>query len=140
MAALAGAIVKSCEIVENLTDLSETFVHELFHTLMVSHPFETTQAPDATLINLGWNKYKTVKYTDPNIHFNLMMYGFISIDGHLLSDLWMKRRPEYLTKGQLEFILKQIDLQKKGIGTAKESYGDEVNDGLSYSSYWEGFF
>lgn len=44
-----------------------------------------------------------------------MDYGTISINGEKLKNIWEKgeKKEEYLTKNQLDFIIKEIDLQKR---------------------------
>lgn len=94
-------------------------IHELFHTLRLDHPFEITNCIDAELIRDGRNNYKTLPTTDPNIVFNIMNYGLISINGQNLKDLWLKsnKKAELLTMGQISFIIQQIKKQMCGAGT-----------------------
>jgi hypothetical protein len=42
-----------------------------------------------------------------------MNYNFICINGELLKDLWRFKRPEYITKGQLQFVFDEIDRQNQ---------------------------
>lgn len=120
------------EVIDNsylLTDLSDTSVHELLHTLRLYHPFELTQSMDTKLIKVGNNKYETTSDTDKNIYNNIMNYDSIEIDGIHLSDLWRKSPPQYLTEGQIKFMLQEIDLQRQGNGTL----------GMDFTDYWLDF-
>lgn len=49
-----------------------------------------------------------------------MLYNFCIINGHRLDKLWKTKRPEYLTKEQLQLIFREIDLQATGAGTHQE--------------------
>lgn len=57
-----------------------------------------------------------------------MIYVFLRVNGKLLSNLREYKRPEYLTKGQLKFIIEEIDRQKNGDGSKKANH--------NYSNYW----
>jgi hypothetical protein len=126
------------ELANTFTDVKETGIHELLHTLRIDHPFEITQAKDTELIKVG-DEYKTTPNTNKMIHFNIMNYNSTIIDGIRCDSLWYTRRPEYLTNGQLELMIKEIDLQKNGGGT--HSDGQRVSKkGNKYSErdyYWE---
>lgn len=113
-----------------LMNLGETAIHELLHTLRLEHPQALTQAEDCTLLRSKLSPYHFKKNdnTDLNIYYNIMIYGFLYIDGNLLSDLWNYKRPEYLTRGQLNFIIEEIDRQRKGEGSDKPF--------SNYSEYW----
>lgn len=102
-----------------LLDLGESAVHELLHTLRLDHPFEITLCSDTKLVfdNKNVNSYFTTPQTSPSIYYNIMNYGMININGKNLKALWKTKRPEYITKGQLSFILKEIELQRNGLGT-----------------------
>ena len=107
---------------QSFYELAKTTIHELFHTVRLDHPFENTQTRDTQLIKTGPNSYKTTAFTDPNIVNNIMNYSLITIDGKYGDDM------RYITKGQFEFIRKEIYLQYLGYG-----YNKEFND------YWESF-
>ncbi|WP_165027263.1 type VI secretion system tube protein TssD [Dysgonomonas sp. ZJ279] len=116
-----------------LTETSETGIHELLHTLRLDHPFEITQAQDTKLIYIGGNNLKTTASTDPNIFYNVMNYDSNIIDGQNLGVLWKIKRPEYLTKGQIQHIFREIDLQQKGGGTKSPI---ATYDDTSFDDYW----
>lgn len=118
------------------TDLGESGVHELLHTLRLHHPFALTQAEDTKLINIGWERLITVQGTDPNIAYNIMNYDIKIIDGKKLSDLWKLKRPEYITKGQLQFIFNEIDRQQKGKGTVQD-VAEASHIRSEWDTYWD---
>lgn len=119
-----------------LLDLGEGAVHELLHTLRLEHPFSKTQAEDTKLINLGWERLKTTPTTDPNIYYNILNYNFKIIDGKLLGDLWKFKRPEYITKGQLQFIFDEIDRQQNGEGTTQDVI-EATYERSEWDIYWD---
>ena len=90
--------------------IAQTTVHELFHTVRLHHPFEYTQSADTELISLGANSFTTTENTNPNIVNNIMSYSNISINGEKGTNM------VYLTPGQLEHIMREIQLQKQGYG------------------------
>ena len=92
------------------------FVHELLHTIRLDHPFELTQAKDTELLRVGPNSFETTNNTDPNISQNIMNYGMIKINGQQLSDIWKTSPGDQLTMGQMLFMLKEIEKQRKGEG------------------------
>ena len=108
--------------IQSFTELAKTTIHELFHTIRLEHPFEKTHTRDTQLIKIGPNSYNTTAFTDPNIVNNIMNYSFISIDGKYGNDM------RYITKGQFEFIRKEIYLQYLGYGYNKK-----------FDDYWESF-
>ncbi len=118
-------------------------VHELLHTLRIDHPFEKTQATDTELVHEGGDNYSTTDKTNPNIFYNIMNYGIISIDGKKLSELWKNTLPQYLSGGQIDFLFKEIDLQEKGKGLFnynKNISEDENNKNyLDFQTYWSNF-
>lgn len=57
-----------------------------------------------------------------------MMYNDVIINGKELEQLWKYKRPEYQTRGQLKFIIEEIDRQKNGDGSKKAYH--------NYSNYW----
>jgi RHS repeat-associated protein len=98
--------------------LALTYIHELFHTVRLHHPFELTQGDDLLLTkdNIDGDCYESSLLTDENIFYNIMNYPMISIDGLKLEELWEEKKPEYLTSDQIDLILKEIDMQKDGQG------------------------
>ncbi|WP_165044853.1 type VI secretion system tube protein TssD [Dysgonomonas sp. ZJ709] len=113
-----------------LQEFSETIVHELFHVTRIDHPFERTQSEDTKLFSEGWARYSTALSTDPMIYYNIMNYNYCIINGKLLKKLWANKRPEYLTKGQLQLMLREIDLQKTGEGTKQNlNVGSMIKSG-----------
>lgn len=112
-----------------LKDLAESAIHELLHTIRVGHPFTVTQSEDCKLIRtISKLHFRTTEKTDKNIYYNIMNYNIIYINDKYLDDLWKTKRAEYLTKGQLNFMLKEIELQMKGAGTRSNS--------LKFDEYW----
>ncbi|TAE46382.1 MAG: hypothetical protein EAY69_08885, partial [Cytophagales bacterium] len=112
-------------------ELANDCLHEIFHTLRLDHPFEITQSEDTELQHIGYKEVFTfddckeksrlpslisTKNTDPDIKYNIMMYPNMFVDGNRLKELWEKRLPNAITKGQINFMIKEIDLQKKGYG------------------------
>jgi RHS repeat-associated protein len=98
------------------SELGLDTVHELLHTLRLDHPFETTQSEDSSLINVSLNNYETTTSTSSDIYYNIMNYGSININGQNLKSMWQNDKPNKITKGQLEFMKKEIDLQVQGAG------------------------
>lgn len=98
----------------NITEVAFDAAHELFHTARLAHPFETTQAADVELIRYGAS-YFTTSNTDVNILYNVMNYPSTVINGQSYRSSGANM-PQRLTKGQVQFLLKEIDLQKKGAG------------------------
>lgn len=113
---------------DTLLDVAVTAIHELFHTLRLDHPFNRVVSEDSRLKHVGGLYFESTSQTDKKIQYNIMNYNFIYIDGVLLKDLWKYKRPEYLTKGQIQFIFNQIDSQQKGDGAKKIYY--------NYIEYW----
>jgi hypothetical protein len=101
--------------------LAETAVHEFMHTLRIEHPFEFTQSPDTELLRDG-KGFVTTENTDPNIKLNIMIYNSIIIDGQTVGDARSNLSADLLTRGQLDLMLSEIDLQKAGSGAS--SVGD----------------
>ena len=81
--------------------------HELLHTLRLAHPFERTQTADTKLLRVGPNSYISTPSTASNIGNNVMNYPMITIDGKTSTS------QNSLTKGQLNLMLKEIELQKQ---------------------------
>lgn len=132
-----------------LIEMSETAVHELLHSVRLDHPFDRIQSNDTFLFNDGFRRYGTSLATDANIYYNIMLYNFCIINGHRLDNLWKTKRPEYLTKGQLQLMFKEIDLQQKGAGTHQnmnisdlfqnQEEIDIVNDNAINPDQWSAF-
>ena len=85
-------------------------VHEMLHTLRLSHPFEITQTEDTKLLRVAPNSFVSTPKTDDNIVNNIMSYPMIIVDGIKSSN------QNSLTKGQLNFMLNEIKLQNQGYG------------------------
>jgi RHS repeat-associated protein len=117
--------------IQSPEDFALSVVHELFHTIRIEHPTEKTQAKDLELLKDRFYDPKNPRFystpnTDPNIHLNIMIYGFKIVDGKSCSESCNGQTADFLTKGQLMLIIPEINLQKKGSGS------DGMND-----SYWE---
>jgi RHS repeat-associated protein len=129
--------------IKHASEVGKDAVHELIHTLRLDHPFGIVQTNDTKLIYNGYWNYLTYPETDPDIIYNIMNYGFMRINNNLLSDAWQQRDGILLTKGQINFMLKEIDLQKKGFGLypkrnesdTQEKFEQEVNE--KYLDYWD---
>ena len=113
-------------------------IHEFLHTLRIDHPFERTQAEDTKLISVGPNSFVTTPSTSPDILYNIMNYPMTIINGHT------SNAQNTLTQGQLNLMLKEIDLQKQGYGFMPK-YNKNLtplqNEELYkkyYDSYWNG--
>jgi hypothetical protein len=96
-------------------DFAETTAHELFHTIRIEHPFEVTQASDTELLKQG-KKFFNTSNTDPNINLNIMVYNSTIINGQRMKDARIGQKADLLTKGQLNLMQSEIDLQKSGKG------------------------
>ena len=114
------------------TDVS----HELLHTLRLAHPFERTQTDDTKLLKVGPNSYISTPSTASNIGNNVMIYPMTTIDGKTSTS------QNSLTKGQLNLMLKEIELQKQGYGIYK--YNNKLtisqNEELFskyFTNYWD---
>lgn len=55
-----------------------------------------------------------------------MLYGFVIINGQKLSDIWKTKPRELLTVGQIDFMMKEIQLQMNGAGL-RPSNGERNN-------------
>lgn len=93
---------KSSEII------ADDAIHEIFHTVRLDHPFESTQTEDTKLIQTGPNSFESTPETDSNIVNNVMNYPGISLDNKL------SIRQNALTPGQLKFMINEIRIQKQG--------------------------
>ena len=109
--------------------------HELLHTLRVAHPFERTQTADTKLLRVGPNSYISTPSTASNIGNNVMNYPMITIDGKTSTS------QNSLTKGQLNLMLKEIELQKQGYGIYKynKKLTNSQNEEL-YSKYFTNYW
>jgi len=105
--------------------------HELLHTLRLGHPFERTQTADTKLLRVGPNSYISTPSTVSNIVDNVMNYPMITIDGKASTT------QNSLTRGQLDLMLKEIELQKQGYGIYK--YNNKLTNSQNeelYSKYF----
>ncbi|GGD34330.1 hypothetical protein [Flavobacterium orientale] len=128
--------------VKTPNELAEDAVHELFHTLRFEHPFEKTQGLDTKLLSLGKNNYQTTSTTDPNIFYNIMNYGLITIDGQKLKDLWSSKRPIFITQDQIKLMKSEIELQMQGYGVMPV-YDSKLNSNevlSNYKKYFEDYW
>ena len=109
--------------------------HELLHTLRVAHPFERTQTADTKLLKVGPNSYISTPSTASNIGNNVMIYPMTTIDGKTSTS------QNSLTKGQLNLMLKEIELQKQGYGIYKynKKLTNSQNEEL-YSKYFTNYW
>ena len=109
--------------------------HELLHTLRVAHPFERTQTADTKLLRVGPNSYISTPSTASNIGNNVMIYPMTTIDGKTSTS------QNSLTKGQLNLMLKEIELQKQGYGIYKynKKLTNSQNEEL-YSKYFTNYW
>jgi RHS repeat-associated protein len=121
---------------KNTSDLGIDAIHEVLHTLRLDHPFEITQSADTKLIRTGIDSYASTPSTDPKIVDNIMNYPMISIDGKYGTN------QTYLTKGQLAFMIREIDLQNQGYGF-KPKYDSKLSQKENaqqlqkyYEEYW----
>ena len=113
------------------TDVS----HELLHTLRLAHPFERTQTADTKLLRVGPNSYISTPSTASNFGNNVMNYPMITIDGKTSTS------QNALTKGQLNLMLKEIELQKQGYGIYK--YNNKLTNSQNeelYSKYFTNYW
>ena len=120
----------------SLSNIASDATHEVLHTLRLGHPFELTQTADTELVRVAPNSFVSTSTTDKNIVNNIMNYPQITIDGMKGYDLNM------LTKGQLNYILNEINLQKRGYGFAPKYNSvltPEQNANL-YKQYYEDYW
>lgn len=119
-----------------LFDIGSDATHEILHTLRLAHPFEITQSPDTKLIRVAPNSFISSFTTDKNIINNVMNYPMITIDG------MRSNNQTSLTKGQLNFMLNEIKLQKQGYGFIPKynpNTTPEQNFNL-YKKYYENYW
>ncbi|MCS3311727.1 hypothetical protein NXX38_07015 [Bacteroides sp. BFG-637] len=120
----------------SLSNIASDATHEVLHTLRLGHPFELMQTADTELVRVAPNSFVSTSTTDKNIVNNIMNYPQITIDGMKGCDLNM------LTKGQLNYILNEINLQKRGYGFAPKYNSvltPEQNANL-YKQYYEDYW
>ena len=120
----------------SLSNIASDATHEVLHTLRLGHPFELTQTADTELVRVAPNSFVSTSTTDKNIVNNIMNYPQITIDGMKGCDQNM------LTKGQLNYILNEINLQKQGYGFAPKYNSvltPEQNANL-YKQYYEDYW
>lgn len=118
-----------------LSDIGSDAIHEILHTVRLAHPFELTQTEDTKLVRVAPNTFVSTPTTDINIINNVMNYPMITIDGQKSTN------QNSLTKGQLDFILKEINLQNQGYGFFKYNPALTQEQNLNlykqyYESYW----
>ena len=131
--------VSICDSNGNLRDLENvalTVIHELLHTLRVEHPFEKTQTEDTELIKIGPNSFETTATTDKNIVNNIMNYSMIIVNGQT------PIVQNSLTRGQLDFMIKEIKLQKQGYGfiPAYNQHLSSKQNELLFTKYYENYW
>ena len=106
--------------------MAATYVHELFHTLKLQHPFDpkNPSSDDSQLESLGNSEYSSKIETDPNIEKNIMMYTYMNVDGKGPQE---RKNMTLITKGQIEHLIKEIDIQETGAGVEHkmEYYKDQ---------------
>ena len=116
--------------------VGEDAVHEMLHTLRLAHPFEMTQTTDTKLLRVAPNSFVSTPTTDANIVNNIMSYPMIMVNGQKGTNL------VFLTNGQLNFMLNEINLQNQGYGFLPKynpSLTSEQNAtlyNLYYENYW----
>jgi RHS repeat-associated protein len=119
----------------SFSDIGLDATHEMLHTLRLEHPFVITQAEDTKLLRVAPNSFISTPTTDKNIANNIMNYSMITFDGLKSSN------QTALTKGQLNFMLNEIDLQNQGYGSYKYNpaltHKENMNLHKKYSDdYW----
>lgn len=118
-------------------DIGIDAVHEMLHTLRLTHPFEMTQTPDTELISIGNQSNVTTSNTASNIVDNIMNYPSTIVNGKKSSN------QTALTSGQLDFMINEIMLQKQGYGfypkwdKSLDSKQNESRINKYYYDYWE---
>lgn len=122
-------------------EVAQDAVHELFHTLRLDHPFESTQSEDTKLIHLGGNNFSSTPTTDPSILFNIMSYSMINIDGESFSENKSGKSQTLLTCGQLDFLLNEIFLQKQGYGYYSYDPSATLEENTKkYTEYYDNYW
>ena len=121
--------------VRALSSVATDAIHEMLHTLRLGHPFEITQTADTELMRIDSDNFVSTPSTDENIVNNIMSYPMIRVDGK------SGNNQNHLTKGQLNFMLNEIDLQNKGYGffNYNNALSNEQNARIFqeyYVNYW----
>ena len=118
------------------SEIASDAIHEILHTLRLGHPFEITQTEDTRLLRVAPNSVISLPTTDPDIINNIMNYPQTIIDGKT------SKNQNMLTKGQLQFMMKEIELQNKGFGF-KPRYNNALSNEENmkaykklYTDYW----
>ncbi len=129
-------LVNKAGELRSLSDVGSDATHEMLHTVRLEHPFETTQTEDTKLLRVAPNSFVSTPTTDANIVNNVMNYPMITIDGQKSTN------QNSLTKGQLNFMMNEINLQNQGYGF-KPKYNPaltpEQNANL-YKQYYENYW
>ena len=102
--------------IKDIAMIASDALHELFHTVNLHHLFDKTDAEDTQIEKTGKDEYKTTEKTAPNILYNVMNYQAMSVDGKKANGTPQST----LTNGQIQYILRQIDLQQQGAGLHPE--------------------
>ena len=129
-------LLNSSGKVRSVSTVGEDATHEMLHTLRLKHPFETTQTADTKLLRTAPNTFVSTPTTDANIVNNVMNYPMITINGQKGTN------QTFLTKGQLNFMLNEINLQNQGYGFIPKynsSLTPSQNTNLYkqfYENYW----
>ena len=97
-------------------EFASDVIHELLHTLRLVHPFEVTQTADTELLRTGKNSYISTQNTVSDIRDNIMNYNMILIDGKSFKETNPNGIQNKITLGQIDLMIKEIDLQQKGAG------------------------
>ncbi|HAT61961.1 MAG TPA: hypothetical protein DCS83_05350, partial [Prevotella sp.] len=129
-------LLNSSGKVRSASTVGEDATHEMLHILRLEHPFETTQTADTKLLRTAPNTFVSTPTTDANIVNNVMNYPMITINGQKGTN------QTFLTKGQLNFMLNEINLQNQGYGFIPKynsSLTPSQNTNLYkqfYENYW----
>jgi RHS repeat-associated protein len=109
-------------------------IHEIMHTARIGHPFEITQSIDTELLLGDGVDLITTVNTDSNIALNVMMYGHYSINGTMVSESIKNSKFStlLLTGGQINYLMKEIEIQKNVGAQAKNPLSMFWNFGLNY--------
>lgn len=137
-----GDVQLNVSNISEMTELGETGVHELFHTLNLQDLTDTPHISDTKLIKTD-NGYVTTSATANNIHKNIMNYGSTKIDGKSYKEIYNSRSGmNQITKGQLSFLIKSIMMQMKGYGQRPIRKENETTEEYNqryieyFNNYW----
>ena len=137
-----GDVQLNVNNISEMTELGETGVHELFHTLNLQDLTDTPHISDTKLIKTD-NGYVTTSATANNIHKNIMNYGSTKIDGKSYKEIYNSRSGmNQITKGQLSFLIKSIMMQMKGYGQRPIRKENETTEEYNqryieyFNNYW----